>query len=158
MNGNQYGNYIWAGTIGMTSSAYSNFATTAQMINSPFARQTAAMAGDLTCGYINTSPPAFDTSCPGGNNVRFVTHLYIMGFRFNPSGNYHLAASVLRNGGTTTTLTDSDEALLPADIVTRIIGAGSTTELTGPKHTVVSYTNRNVRKGVTKNMMLNGNY
>ena len=134
VDGQAFGNYIWATSIGLSKTAFSNHVTQAQMVNSPFSRQTAAMSGDAGCGYINTSPPAFDTACPGGNDYRFMTHLYIMGFKFNPAGgNFHLAASVLRNGGGNTVLADTDEAITPASIVTRVIGAGSTTELTGPQ-------------------------
>ena len=68
VNGQQYGNYIWASSVGLTSTAYSAFTSTAQLVNSAFARQTTAMTTDTSCGYLNTSPPAFDTVCPGGTD------------------------------------------------------------------------------------------
>ena len=40
---------------------------------------------------------------------------------------------MLQNGKATTALADIDEALLPASFVTRLVGGGTTTALTGPQ-------------------------
>lgn len=108
------GSYAWAGSVGM-SYPFTNGISGPVMVNSLWAQQTAAMAGDAPCGYVNPTTagglPAFDMGCAGFNSAKFVTHLYIMGFQFNPTGgSYTLAASVLRNGGTTSNLADTDES------------------------------------------------
>lgn len=109
------GQYIWAGSVGL-SAPFSGLSGPV-MTNSIFATQTAAMIASPECGYLNTSPPTFDVTCTNFVNARFITHLYVMGFQFNPSGQYALAASVLRNAGGQA-VTDLDEALITADFVT----------------------------------------
>lgn len=103
-----YGNYIWAGSVGISAPISST--SSAYLTNSIFAFQTTDMQGDAQCGYINTSPPVYDLECFDLPDARFLTHLYIMGFQFSPSGSFTLAASALLNGGTTG-LIDIDEAL-----------------------------------------------
>lgn len=87
------------------SAPFTNGITGAIIPNSVWSQLTPNMistggARTPECGYINTSPPAFDVDCSGAADPRFVTHLYVMGFQFNPSGTYSLAASALRNTGT----------------------------------------------------------
>ena len=54
------------------------------------------MIASPECGYLNTSPPAFDVHCDASSDPHFLTHTYIMGFQFNPTGgSYVLAASAL---------------------------------------------------------------
>ena len=93
------GSYIWAGSVGM-SAPFTNGLSGAVIPNSLWYDNQ--NLGGAACGYINTSPPVFDTNCAGNTNARFITHLYIMGFQFDPSGNYTLAASVLLGAGTAT--------------------------------------------------------
>lgn len=90
------GSYIWAGSVGL-SAPFNNGLTGAAIPNSLWYQ----VSNDL-CGYVNTSPPYFSVTCTGYSNVKFLTHLYIMGFQFDPSGTYSLAASVLRKAGTNT--------------------------------------------------------
>jgi hypothetical protein len=130
VTGSGLGNYIWAGSVGM-STPFTNGISGPIIPNSLWSMNSAAMIASPECGYINSSPPAFDVNCVGAANPVFVTHLYIMGFQFDPSGTYSLAASVLRKTGTNV-LADVNEALAAADFVTRNLGAGTTTELTGP--------------------------
>lgn len=87
------GSYIWAGTVGL----YAPFSgvSGAIMTNSPFVLQTPEMVATPECGFINDSPGRFDLTCAGQDNARFLTHSYIMGFQFNPSGTHTLAASAL---------------------------------------------------------------
>jgi hypothetical protein len=81
---------------------------------------------DTTCGFVDGQVPYYDIDCTGAagtlpaDTERFMTHLYIMGFQFNPSGTYTLAASVLRGDGT-----DLDEALQPTDFITTDAGTAS---------------------------------
>ena len=100
------GSYIWAGTVGL----YAPFSGTsgALMTNSPFVFQTDEMTASAECGFINNSPGYFDLTCANQANARFLTHSYIMGFQFNPSGTYTLAASALQGNGGTNELTDVD--------------------------------------------------
>jgi len=90
------GNYIWAGSASVT--APFNGLSQAVIPNSLWYQIGAT---NPLCGYVNTSPPYFNVVCSNNPNAKFVTHLYIMGFQFNPSGSYSLAASVLRGTGTT---------------------------------------------------------
>lgn len=136
VTGSGQGNYIWAGSVGVAS-PFTNGISGPVIPNSIWGAQTTAMATTAECGYINTSPPAFDVTCFGATNPRFLTHLYIMGFQFDPtSGSYSLAASVLRRGGTNV-VADLNEALLgttTGDFVVRTVGgASSTADLTGPQ-------------------------
>lgn len=124
------GNYIWAGSVGL--SAPFTDVSGAIMTNSPFIPQTGDMDNSPACGYINSSPGFFDLTCNTFPNSRFVTHSYIMGFQFNPSGTFTLAASAIQgNGGTVAA--DANEALLAADIVHVPSGGVTTLPLTGPK-------------------------
>ncbi len=120
------GSYVWAGSVGLQAPFNNGLA--AAMIPNSLWYQVSATA-DARCGYINTSPPFFDVACNGNANARFVTHLYIMGFQFDPSGTYSLAASVLRGGGTNFE-SDVDEALGTAGFTVRAVGG--TDERTGP--------------------------
>ena len=106
------------------------------MSNSPWITQNAAMDASAACGFVNSSPGFFDMTCNGAVKSRFITHTYIMGFQFNPSGAFTLAASaLLGNGGSTTT--DADEALKDTSFVYNPTPAAGTTAtalpLTGPK-------------------------
>lgn len=94
------GSYIWAGSVGLSAPFTNGLA--GPVIPNSLWYDNQALTGDA-CGYINTSPPVFDTNC-GANSgsARFMTHLYIMGFQFDPSGTYTLAASVLLGAGTST--------------------------------------------------------
>lgn len=131
-NNPQGGSYIWAGSVGLY--APFNDVSGAIMSNSPFVPQTAAMAASPACGFVNASPGYFDLTCFGQTNARFLTHTYIMGFQFNPSGTYTLAASAAQgNGGSA--LTDTDEALAAGtSIIYANAAAGTFTNipLTGP--------------------------
>ena len=131
-NNPQGGTYIWAGSVGLY--APFNDVSGAIMSNSPFVPQTTAMTTSPACGFVNASPGYFDVTCAGQTNARFLTHTYIMGFQFNPSGTYTLAASAAQgNGGTA--LTDTDEALDPTTgIIWANAAAGAFTNipLTGP--------------------------
>jgi hypothetical protein len=98
------GSYIWAGTVGL--SAPFSGTSGALMTNSPFVFQTPDMINSAECGFINSSPGYFDLTCSGQANARFLTHSYIMGFQFNPSGTFTLAASALQGNGGTTSLAD----------------------------------------------------
>ncbi len=123
------GSYIWAGTLGL----FAPFSGTsgALMTNSPFVFQTTEMATNAECGFINSSPGYFDVNCAGQPNARFLTHSYIMGFQFNPSGTYTLAAGALQANGGTNDLADVDEALdLNAFVTASDQTVGSTT---GPR-------------------------
>lgn len=125
------GNYIWTGTVGLY--APFNDISGAIMTNSPFIPQTGDMANSPACGYINSSPGYFDLTCNTFPNARFVTHSYIMGFQFNPSGTYTLAASAIQgNGGDSTA--DSNEALDPLSQIVHIpAGPVTALPLTGPQ-------------------------
>ncbi len=90
------GSYVWAGSVGM-GAPFTNGLSGAVIPNSLW-YENPSLATDA-CGYINTSPPVFDTDCVNAN-ARFITHFYIMGFQFDPSGTYSLAASVLIGAGT----------------------------------------------------------
>lgn len=90
------GSYIWAGSVGMAA-PFTNGLSGAVIPNSLWYDNTNLV--NSACGYINTSPPVFDTNCDGNPRARFATHLYIMGFQFDPSGTYSLAASVLLGAG-----------------------------------------------------------
>ena len=73
--------------------------------------------------------------CDGSVNARFLTHLYIMGFQFNPSGgSYTLAASALRNGGGSN-LADTDEAAVIGHFDTTLasVSTGPTSVTSGPR-------------------------
>lgn len=122
------GNYVWAGSIGLNVPVTG--LTGANMPNSIFKFVT----GDDTstdCGYINSSPPRFDISCAGNTATQgFVTHLYIMGFKFSPAGAYALGASALRNAGGQTTA-DLDEA--------RQILTSTAAALNGPQMVIDSF-------------------
>ena len=132
VTGSGQGNYIWAGSVGM-STPFTNGISGPIIPNSLWGQRTPAHATTEECGYLNTSPPAFDVECNTHPNARFITHLYIMGFQFDPStGSYSLAASALRNTGTNIEA-DVNEALAAADFVVRDIATGSTSELTGPR-------------------------
>ena len=99
------GNLVWAGTYGI-SDVTTTTTDSALLVNSVFSAQPGTQFADITCGYLNTSPPAFDLDCGlARTNARFMVHPYIMGFRFNPIGGTHtLAASVLLgDGGSTQT-------------------------------------------------------
>ena len=116
------------------SANFTNGVSGAIMTNSPWSRQDPNAATTPECGYINTSPPSFDMTCFGAADYKFITHTYIMGFQFNPSSTYSLAASALRNGGTTTALLDVDEALDISSFVTYTVGSGAVVpDLTGPR-------------------------
>ena len=141
--GNPYGNYVWAGSVGMAA-PFTNGIAGPVMTNSIWSQVPDAFhtAGDNRCGYINTSPPYYDLHCPTGTDTsnKFILHTYIMGFQFNPAGgSFTLAASALRNTGGNTRL-DTDEALPQATLaagtssafVIHQIGAASTPSLTGP--------------------------
>jgi len=146
--GNPYGNYLWAGSVGMAAPFTNNIAGPV-MTNSIWSQIPDSFnddaGADNRCGYINTSPPYYDLDCPNTVNEKFVLHTYIMGFQFNPvGGSYTLAASALRNGGGNT-LADTDEALAAASSETagtaatvpaftiKEVGIGaSTPSLTGP--------------------------
>ena len=126
------GNFIWAGTVGI--SAPIQEISQSYLTNAVFAFQTSKMQTDSQCGYINTSPPAYDLVCQGLTNSRFLTHLYIMGFQFNPAGgSYTLAASVLRNQGGNA-LGDTDEALSTTQFDTTLStdSTGPTSSTSGP--------------------------
>ena len=102
---NSLGNLVWAGTYGI-SDVTTTTTDSAILVNSVFSAQPGTQFADITCGYLNTSPPAFDLDCGLARpNARFMVHPYIMGFRFNPIGGTHtLAASVLLgDGGSTQT-------------------------------------------------------
>ncbi len=115
ITGSGRGNYIWAGSVGL-SAPFSGLAGPV-MTNSIFANQPASMLADPECGYTNISPPVFDLSCVGAANPRFLTHLYIMGLQFNPTGgSYTLAASVLRQS-----INNDDEALLNTEFATAAV-------------------------------------
>ena len=121
------GSYVWAGSVGMAA-PFTNGLSGPVIPNSLWYQQSTT--SDVQCGYINSSPPFFDVDCNGNTNARFVTHLYIMGFQFNPAGTYSLAASVLRGAGTNFE-SDVDEALTGAvGFTVRAISA--TTTLSGP--------------------------
>jgi hypothetical protein len=90
------------------------------------------MDNSHACGYINSSPGYFDLTCNTFPNSRFVTHSYIIGFQFNPSGTFTLAASAIQgNGGSVAA--DANEALLANDIVHVPSGGDTFLHLTGPK-------------------------
>lgn len=92
------GSYVWAGSVGI-GAPFTNGLSGAVIPNSLWYDNLNLT--DDACGYINTSPPVFDTNCGAGTlNARFMTHYYIMGFQFDPSGTYSLAASVLIGAGT----------------------------------------------------------
>ena len=95
---------------------------------------------DTTCGYIDGPTPYFDLDCDNANaptatppyitpttNERFLTHTYIMGFQFNPSGTYELAASVLSLAAG-----NQDEALASVAGFTVIPAGVTSSGLTGP--------------------------
>lgn len=106
------GSYIWATSVGLY--APFNDVSGAILSNSPFITQPAVAGTNAACGFVNSSPGYFDTVCDGFTGAVFETHTYIMGFQFNPSGTYTLAAAaLLGNGGTT--VADANEALTIAD-------------------------------------------
>jgi hypothetical protein len=139
VNAQSYGNYLWAGSVGITSPSG---VSESQILNSVWNRVPVSATTDARCGYINTSPPYFDLYCGppvvGGNSPVFVTHLYIMGFKFNPTGTYELAASVLRRGGTVSDPADIDEGLVTADFSQNQVPltTPSSLPLTGPRMVV----------------------
>jgi hypothetical protein len=103
------GNYVWAGSVGLYA-PFNNGLSGPVMPSYLWFSPTPGTDSTMECGYMNKSPPHFDTNCAGSPNPKFVTHLYIMGFQFDPQGgNYSLAASVLRNTGTQS-INDLDEA------------------------------------------------
>ena len=127
------GSYAWAGSVGMSYPFTSGIAGPV-MPNSIWGQLTAGMLLDAQCGYVNPTSagglPAFDMTCLNAADPVFVTHLYIMGFQFNPTGgSYTLAASVLRNSGTTTSLADTDES---QQGFTRNLNTNAAVTLTGP--------------------------
>lgn len=126
----QSGQYVWAGSVSMVA-PFTNGIPGPVIPNSIWENYPAAADGDNTCGYVDGSTPYFDLNCNLGGTERFLTHLYIMGFQFDPSGQYELAASVLRLTGTTSTL-DTDEAL---DIngFTRTQAGTASVGLSGPE-------------------------
>jgi hypothetical protein len=91
------GSYVWAGSVGIAA-PFTNGLSGAVIPNSLWYQYPGS--NNDACGYINTSPPVFDIDCGGNANSRFMTHFYIMGFQFDPSGTYSLAASVLIGAGT----------------------------------------------------------
>jgi hypothetical protein len=133
---NSNGNYVWATTVGL-SAPFSGLEG-AILSNSVFGVQTATMLADAQCGYLNTGPPKFDITCAGSPNARFITHAYVSGFQFNPSGPFTLAASVLRNNGLNQ-IEDIDEALQGSDFVTQTVGNNALNGLTGPQFVINPY-------------------
>lgn len=121
---NPYGSYIWAGSV---STSTITGVQDAVIPNSLWSNVPGTSTTDAQCGYINTSPPHFDTTCASATDPKFITHLYIMGFKFNPNGAFHLGASALLNAGTTI-----DEALDSVDFIQYAAGDPSLT-LTGPQ-------------------------
>ena len=126
------GQYVWAGSVSMLAPFTSGIPGPV-IPNSIWENIPAAAANDDTCGYVDGPTPYFDLTCGAANvNERFLTHLYIMGFQFNPAGGtYELAASVLRLTGTTSRA-DTDEALSDTDFTVTAVGAASA-GLTGPQ-------------------------
>ena len=57
-----FGSYIWAGSVATSDITGVQGAI---IPNSLWANIPPAAAGDTQCGYINTSPPYFDTDCDG---------------------------------------------------------------------------------------------
>ena len=128
------GQYVWAGSFTMAA-PFTNGIPQATIANSIWENIPAAADIDSTCGYVDGATPYYDLACTAGGlgagTEEFLTHLYIMGFQFNPSGTYELAASVLRLGGTSS-ITDLDEALQPATFTRTTVGSASA-GLTGPQ-------------------------
>lgn len=121
--GSGLGSYIWAGSVGTSTISGIGGAVMANSLWSNLPDIT-----DSQCGYINTSPPYFDTNCAAAAAPAFITHLYIMGFKFSPNGGFSLGASALLNDGTDASIDESSTVF-----TTHNIGdVGLTTTLTGP--------------------------
>jgi len=121
------GSYVWAGSVGLYA-PFNNGIPGPVMYDSLWQSTSVGADTSSACGYVNAYPPYFDINCAGSPNAEFVTHLYIMGFQFDPSGgSYSLAASVLRNSGTYS-LNDLDESQQTFTIKE----LGSTNYMSGP--------------------------
>ena len=130
-----FGSYLWAGSVG-TSTITGQ--TGPIMSNSLWSNIPNTVGVTTECGYINASPPYFDTFCASHPKAKFLTHLYIMGFKFNPNGKFSLGASALLNHGTNS-ITDVDES----NSIFKIHIAGTNgIPLTGPQMTLNTFGNQ----------------
>ncbi len=56
------------------------------------------------CGYIGSLPPIYGTNCPASLKSIILYHYYVMGFKYNSTGDntYEFRASILGGSGSNT--------------------------------------------------------
>ena len=80
------GQYVWAGSFTMAA-PFTNGIPGPTIVNSIWENIPGAADSDGTCGYVDEVTPYYDIDCTAGagfGTEKFLTHLYIMGFHFNP--------------------------------------------------------------------------
>lgn len=92
-----YGNYIYAGSVGINLAgdiAYNGIISATTFL------QSATDIASAECGYM-VNEGVVDLTCAGANAAksRFLSHFYVMGFKYDPASTNVIAASVIRNPG-----------------------------------------------------------
>lgn len=82
------------------------------------------------CGYIGSFPLIFGTNCPA--DAKILYHYYIMGFKYNSTGDsvFEFRASIIGGDGSTTNENDFQAVIAPAITPN------------GPKFTIDSFSNQ----------------